>query len=45
MKKTMRDHWYGDSWATGWFLLAWQTGRGKSVLLRKPVPKSAAGTD
>jgi hypothetical protein len=34
---TWPDHAYGKAWATPWMLLAWQAGRGKSVLPRSPV--------
>ena len=33
---TWPDRMYGDAWATVWFLLTWQIGRGKSVLVPPP---------
>ena len=34
---TWPDPMYGNGWATAWMLLAWQAGRGKSVLVRTPA--------
>lgn len=38
---TWPDPMYGNGWASCWMLLAWQAGRGKCLLTRRPEPTTA----
>ena len=42
---TWPDRMYGDGWATCWMLLAWQVGRGRSVLAPPPRGTGLGGSD